>query len=84
MSLALMRIIERSGDSWKDGGDSRQPDSGKTGEQRARRMRDGCRLAFAEGEEILRAFDGMAEAAEEFLQILIALDEIYFGGVDNE
>ena len=40
--------------------------------------------ALAEGQEILRAFDGLAEPAEEFLQILVALDEVDIGGVHHE
>src|SRR5208282_1019779 len=40
--------------------------------------------ALAKWQEILRAFDGLAEAAEEFLQILVAFDEVDIRGVDHE
>jgi len=36
-----------------------------------------------ERKEILRAFDRLPQASEKFLQILIALDEIDFGGIHN-
>jgi hypothetical protein len=38
----------------------------------------------AEGQEVLRAFDGVLEAAEELLEVFAALDEIDVGGVDDE
>src|SRR5215472_5221225 len=41
-------------------------------------------LRGAEGEEILGAFDGVLEAAEELLQVVAALDKINFGGVDDQ
>src|SRR6266404_3878174 len=41
-------------------------------------------LFGAEGEEILGAFDGILEAAEELLEVFAALDEIDVGGVDDE
>jgi len=41
-------------------------------------------LLGAEGEEILGAFYGFLEAAEELLEVVAALDEVDFGGVDDE
>src|SRR6202171_879874 len=41
-------------------------------------------LFRAEGEEILGAFDGLLEAAEEGLEVVPALDEIDVGGVDDQ
>jgi hypothetical protein len=41
-------------------------------------------LGGAEGEEVLRAFDGFLEALEEELEIFAALDEVDVGGVDDE
>ena len=38
----------------------------------------------AERKEVLRAFDGVLEAAEELLEVGAALDEIDVGGVDYE
>src|ERR1700687_2080785 len=41
-------------------------------------------LFRAEGEEILGAFDGLLEAAEEELEVFAALDEVNVGGVDDQ
>src|SRR5712692_7000215 len=41
-------------------------------------------LFCAEGEEILGAFDGILEAAEEELEVVAALDEVDVGGVDDQ
>src|SRR5260370_40207609 len=41
-------------------------------------------LRRAEGEEILGAFDGLLEPLEEELEVVIALDEVDVGGVDDE
>src|SRR5260370_161447 len=41
-------------------------------------------LGSAEGEEVLRAFDGFLEAAEEELEVFAALDEVDVRGVDDE
>jgi hypothetical protein len=41
-------------------------------------------VLLAQGEEVLGAFDGLADAAEEELEILAVLDEIDLGGVDDE
>ena len=38
----------------------------------------------AQGEEVLGAFDGILEAAEELLEVFATLDEIDVGGVDDE
>ena len=38
----------------------------------------------AEGKEVLRAFDGVLEAAEELLEISAAFDEVDVGGVDDQ
>jgi hypothetical protein len=37
----------------------------------------------AEGQEVLRAFDGILKAAEELLEVGAALDEIDVRGVDD-
>jgi len=44
----------------------------------------GALLGGAEGEEVLGAFDGFLEAAEELLEVFAALDEVDVGGVDDE
>src|SRR6202158_3555362 len=41
-------------------------------------------LFRAEGEEILGAFNGLLEAAEEELEVFAALDEVNVGGVDDQ
>src|SRR5260370_1046493 len=41
-------------------------------------------LGSAEGEEVLGAFDGFLEAAQEELEVLAALDEVDVGGVDDQ
>src|SRR5712692_6354793 len=41
-------------------------------------------LFGAEGEEVLGAFDGILEAAEELLEVFAALDEVDVGGVDDQ
>src|SRR6266849_3400996 len=41
-------------------------------------------LCGAEGEEVVGAFDGILEAAEELLEVFAALDEIDVGGVDDQ
>src|SRR5580704_2460024 len=38
----------------------------------------------AEGEEVLRAFYGFLQAAEELLEVFAALDEVDIGGVDDQ
>ena len=38
----------------------------------------------AQRQEILRAFDGVLEAAEERLEVGAALDEVDVGGVDDQ
>ena len=38
----------------------------------------------AEGEEVLGAFDGFLEAAQQLLQIFAAFDEVYVGGIYHE
>ena len=38
----------------------------------------------SEGEEVLSAFHGILEAAEQLLQIFVAFDEIDFGSVDDQ
>ena len=43
-----------------------------------------ARSALAEGEKVLRSFDGLTKAPEEFLKVFIALDEINFGSVYDE
>jgi hypothetical protein len=42
------------------------------------------RLALAEGEEVLRSLDGLAEPPQELLQIRVALDEVDIGGVYHQ
>src|SRR5215471_2956858 len=49
---------------------------------RNERMEDSLR--GAEGEEILGAFDGVLQAAEELLQVVAALDEIDLRSIDHE
>jgi hypothetical protein len=44
----------------------------------------GLLLRSAEGEEVLRAFDGILEAAQELLQIVAALDEINLRRVNHQ
>jgi hypothetical protein len=39
---------------------------------------------LAEGKEVLGAFDGLADTAEQGLEVFAVLDEIDFGGVDDE
>src|SRR5467141_3547837 len=41
-------------------------------------------LFGAEGEEVLGAFDGFLEAAEEELEVVATLDEINVGSVDDQ
>ena len=38
----------------------------------------------AQGEEVLGAFDGILEAAEELLEVFAAIDEVDVGGVDDQ
>ena len=45
---------------------------------------DGLLFGGAEGEEVLGAFDGFLEAAEEKLEVVAALDEVDVGGVDDQ
>ena len=41
-------------------------------------------VLLAQGQEVLGAFDGFADPAEENLEVFAALDEIELGGVDDE
>ena len=41
-------------------------------------------VLLAEGKEVLSAFDGFADAAQEGLEVFAVLDEIDFGGVNDE
>jgi hypothetical protein len=49
-----------------------------------RKPRNLITLTLAQWQEILRAFYGLAEAPEKFLQILIPLHEINFRSVHDE
>src|SRR5882724_10744581 len=41
-------------------------------------------LLGAQGQEVLGAFDGFLQTAEELLEVVAALDEVDFGGVNDE
>jgi hypothetical protein len=38
----------------------------------------------AEGQEVLRAFDGFLQAAKELLEVFAAFDEVDVGGIYHE
>jgi len=41
-------------------------------------------VLLSEGQEVLGALDGLADTAQEGLEIFAVLNEIDFGGVDDE
>ena len=41
-------------------------------------------LGCAQWEEVLRALDRLLQAAQELLEVVVALDEIDFRGIDDE
>src|SRR5690348_13813710 len=44
----------------------------------------GTRQCSSQGQEVLRAVDGFAEALEEGLEIAVVVDEVDVAGVDDE
>ena len=61
-----------------------QPPGGSRGLYIGTRFVCGGLLRGAQGQEILRAFNGILQAAQELLQIVASFDEINLRGVDHQ